>query len=130
MNRCLVEDLELLRKWIEWFRVIFVDVRSLLLSRRIFWEVQTIIRANPKLQEQPGLFNRWLAANYVVAATVGIRRQLDRDLHPRHRSVSLVRSLTEIGATLEKRPDILSRSNFVKNYRPAVVGLLRSVARP
>ena len=95
-------------------RAIRVDVRSLLLSRQIFWEIQKIVSANAKLQEQPGLFNRWLATNYVVAATVGIRRQLDRD----PRSVSIVRLLTEVEAALEERPDILSRANFAKNYRP------------
>lgn len=109
-----MEDLELLKKWIEWFRAIRADVRSLLLSRQIFWEIQRIIGANAKLQEQPPLFNRWLATNYVVAATAGIRRQLDRD----SRSVSLVRSLTDVEVTLEERPCILSRANFVKNYRP------------
>jgi len=115
VNRA-AEDLELLKKWSEWLRAIRVDVRSLLLSRQIFWEIQKIVRANAKLQEQPGLFNRWLATNYVVAATVGIRRQLDRD----PRSVSMVRLLTEVEVTLEERPDILSRANFVKNYHPAL----------
>jgi hypothetical protein len=109
-----VEDIELLKKWSEWLRAVRVDVRSLLLSRQIFWEIQRIVDANAKLQEQPGLFNRWLATNYVVAATVGIRRQRDPD----SRSVSLVRSLTEVVLTLKERPDILSRANFVKNYRP------------
>ena len=109
-----MEDLELLKKWGEWLRVIHTDVRSLLLSRQVFWEIQKIVGANAKLQEQPGLFNQWLATNYVVAATVGIRRQLDRD----SRSVSLVRLLTEVEVTIEERPNILSRANFVKNYRP------------
>jgi hypothetical protein len=103
-----------MKKWGEWLRDIHADVRSLLMSRQIFWEIQKIVDANAKLQEQPGLFNQWLATNYVVAATVGIRRQLDRD----SRSVSLVRLLTEVAVTIEERPDILSRANFVKNYRP------------
>jgi hypothetical protein len=119
-----VEDLELLKKWGEWLRAISDDVQSLLRSRQIFWEIQTIVDANAKLQRQPRLFNRWLATNYVVAATVGIRRQLDRDA----RSVSLVRLLTDLEETLksveetlkeerEERPDTLSRANFLKNYR-------------
>jgi ABC-type hemin transport system ATPase subunit len=30
----------------------------------------------------------------------------------------LVRLLTEVEVTIEERPDILSRANFAKNYRP------------
>jgi hypothetical protein len=63
-----VEDLELLKKWGEWLRAISIDVRSLLLSRQIFWGIQAIVGANAKLQEQPGLFTRWIATNCVVAA--------------------------------------------------------------
>lgn len=107
-----MKDLALQQKWSEWLVTICDDVRSLVLSRKIFWEIQRIIDANAKLQKQPRLFNRWLAINYGVFATIGIRRQLDCDC----RSVSLVRSLTELEIALHKRPDILSRANFVKTY--------------
>ena len=100
-----MEDSEL-RKWGEWLRTIHGDVRSLLLSRDIFWEVQSLIGANAWLQRQPGLFNHWLATNYAVAASLGIRRQLDRDC----RSISLVRLLTDVKQTVQARPDILSRA--------------------
>ena len=44
------KHLELLKKWIEWLRDISADVRSQLLSRHVFWEVQTIVAANGRLK--------------------------------------------------------------------------------
>jgi len=103
----------LLTKWIRQLRIITAEVRSLLLSSKIFWETQKILEANPEALCH-GLFNHWMATNYAVATAIGIRRQTDMD----RRSVSLRRFLDHIKAELASRLDLLSRKSFVANYRP------------
>ena len=54
-----------------------------------------------------------MATNYATATAIGIRRQLDPD----PRSVSLASLLSMITETICQRPKILSRAEFIKNYR-------------
>jgi hypothetical protein len=108
-----VDDLEILREWITQLGTVIGDVRSLLLSRHIFWEIQRIIEHNPKTQTD-GLFNRWMATNYSVSTAIGVRRHLDTD----GRSLSLMRLLCVIEETVLERPSVLSREGFIQNYRP------------
>jgi AbiU2 len=106
-------DSQIVHKWCTDLVVIGSDVRSLRLSSRVFWEIQRIIGANPKTQRY-GLFNHWMMTNYAVSAAIGIRRQLDPD----PRSVSLASLLSMIAETICQRPAILSRAEFIRNYRP------------
>jgi hypothetical protein len=108
-----VRDIDLLKIWAEWLGIICKEVRSLLVARELFWEIQAIIAANPKVQTH-GLFNNWMATNYAVATAVGIRRQLDTD----RRSVSFERLLREIEKMTTSGPSVLSRESFLENYRP------------
>jgi hypothetical protein len=108
-----VTDFQIIYSWCADLKTIGRDLRSLNLSRRVFWEIQGIIEANPKVQTH-GLFNRWMETNYAVAAAIGIRRQLDLD----RRSISLATLLSAINETICERPDILSRAGFIGNYRP------------
>jgi hypothetical protein len=108
-----MNDIEILKAWVTQLHTILTDVRSLLLSSFVFWDVQRVIEANPRTQTQ-GLFNRWMATNYFVATSIGIRRQLDID----DRSMSFIRLLKAIEAALHERPSVLSRAGFIENYRP------------
>ncbi len=55
------------------------QVVYLFASRTMFQRVRGVIRANPKL-ENWSLFCEWMDVNYVVSATVGVRRVLDLDV--------------------------------------------------
>jgi len=118
-----VEDRErlLLTKWISELRIIHAEVRSLLLSSKIFWEVQKILEANPEALCHR-LFNDWMATNYAVATAIGIRRQIDVD----SRSVSMKGLLLHVKAELACRSDLLSRENFIANYRPELASVADS----
>lgn len=107
------DRLKKLRRWILELRIIRDAVRSLLLGAEIFWEVQKILAANPRALSHR-LFNDWIATNHGIATAVGIRRQLDKD----SRSVSLKKLLIEIEATLHTSPELLSRANFLRHFRP------------
>jgi hypothetical protein len=103
----------LLTRWIRELRVITIEVRSLMLASKVFWEVQKILTANSAALCHR-LFNEWMATNYGNATAIGIRRQLDEDSG----SVSFKRLLLQIQAGLVCHSDMLSRENFVANYPP------------
>jgi hypothetical protein len=106
-------EFRVLTTWIRKLRIIIAEIRSLLLSSKVFWEVQKILEANPDALCHR-LFNDWMATNYGNATTMGIRRQIDLD----SRSVSVMRLLLQIRDELVHHPDILSREKFVRNYPP------------
>jgi len=81
---------------------------SLLGKRSIFWELQDIAKANPKILK-PGAFFDWMCQNYIAAITVGARRFTDQD----YRSRSLWRMLYEI---LEN-PGVINRRAHISLYR-------------
>ncbi len=76
----------------EWLRKIRADVQDLLLDSHVFWEVQEIIRANPRLSAARSYFFHWLMAAHIEATVIGIRRQVKND----RQSVSLRRFLEEL----------------------------------
>jgi excisionase family DNA binding protein len=115
------DGIQLFRKWTLLLKVICREVRSLLMSSKVFWEVQRILEDNEKALSH-GLFNNWMATNYGVSTAIGIRRQLDRDA----RSVSLKGLLSDILKGVARNPDLLSRSTFLLNYRPELRDLAQS----
>jgi len=94
-------------QWGTWVEAILADVRNVLFQRCIFWEVQKIIDANPRIQRSSAFYG-WMGSVYVSSALMGVRRQLDLD----QQSISLVRLLTEI----IRFPQVLSRDRFVALY--------------
>lgn len=98
----------LFKKWNRWLDLIYADIQGLLVNQHIFREVQTIVKANPKLQI-PSSFYEWMGVSYAASIAVGIRRQLDTD----SRSVSLARLLME----MRQRPGIITRRRFRSFYR-------------
>ncbi len=102
-GRPLADDQQF-KKWDMWLGKIHEDVENQLISRYIFWEVQSIIDANPRIQ-QPSAFYGWMGTVYAATGAAGVRRQLDLD----KQSISLIRLLEEI----INRPGVLSRKRFV-----------------
>ena len=97
------EKSQKLEKWLRWMETIHNEILALVEDANIFWEVQDIIRENPRIQK-PNVFYSYLARTYLSHALAGLRRQteLQKD------SISLVRLLAEIA----KNPEELSRSYF------------------
>ena len=78
-------------------------ITGLLQDTNMFWEVQDIIRANPRIQK-PSAFNRYLARTYLSHALAGLRRQIK----PHKDSISFIRLLEDIA----DNPEQLSRSFY------------------
>ena len=69
----------------------------------MFWEVQDIIRENPRIQK-PSAFYSYLGRTYLSHALAGLRRQIK----PRKDSISFIGLLDEIA----KNPEELSRNYY------------------
>ena len=97
------EKSQKLEKWLKWMETIHDEILALVRDTSIFWEVQDIIRENPRIQK-PSAFYSYLARTYLSHALAGLRRQteLQKD------SISFVRLLGEIA----ENPEELSRSYF------------------
>lgn len=101
------EKSQKLEKWLRWMETIHNEILALVQDANMFWEVQDIIRGNPRIQK-PNAFYSYLARTYLSHALIGLRRQtkLQED------SISFVRLLDEIA----KNPEELSRSYFNSHY--------------
>jgi len=97
------EKSQKLEKWLRWMETIHNDIQALVEDANMFWEVQDIIRENPRIQK-PNAFYSYLARTYFSHAAAGIRRQteLQKD------SISFLRLLDEIA----KNPEELSSDYF------------------
>ena len=89
-----------------------MEIRSLSVNRNIFWEVQNVIKNNPKIQK-PSSFYEFLGSTYVISALMGVRRQIKINKD----SISFAKLLKEIFDT----PEILSRDRFVALYKGSAV---------
>ena len=83
--------------------IIEKEIYGLVVDANMFWEVQDIIRENPRIQK-PSAFYRYLGRTYLSHALAGLRRQIK----PQKDSISLVGLLEEIA----KNPEELSRSYY------------------
>jgi len=99
-------------KWNKWIDIIRSEITDLSINRNIFWEVQDIIKNNPKIQK-PSSFYEFLVHIYVASALMGIRRQVKID----ENSISFARLQKEICHT----PEILSRKRFFNLYKGSSV---------
>ena len=92
-----------LKKWLTWMKAIEKEVYGLVVDAHMFWEVQDIIRANPRIQK-PSAFYRYLGRTYLSHALAGLRRQIK----PQKDSISFVGLLGDI----LKNPEALSRDYY------------------
>jgi hypothetical protein len=90
-----------------WMDILDNQVRSLRTNQHIFWEVQKIIRGNPRI-DKPNDFYGWMAEMYAAAMSVAIRKLADNDA----RTISFRRLLEEIKAN----PSVISRTRFKKLF--------------
>ena len=75
----------------EWLTFLENQVMSLRTNQHIFWEVQGIIRNNPKI-DKPNDFYGWMAEMYAAAMSVAVRKMTDKD----RRAKSFRRFLEEL----------------------------------
>lgn len=97
-----------LEKWLRWFDTIQSDIQQLLIHRDIFWEVQKIVRSNPKIQK-PTSFYHYLGQTYIAYIAIGIRRQVK--IHKD--SISFAGLLSEMIET----PSAVSRAYYKSLYQ-------------
>lgn len=92
-----------LKKWLTWMQAIHDEIQGLVVDANFFWEVQDIIRANPRIQK-PSAFYRYLGRTYLSHALAGLRRQIK----PQKDSISFVGLLDDI----TQNPEDLSRDYY------------------
>jgi hypothetical protein len=68
---------QIVEKWQRWIKIIYGEIQDLLINRYIFWEVQKIIKSNPKIQIGSAFYD-WMGIIYPTAMSMGVRRQKDR----------------------------------------------------
>jgi hypothetical protein len=90
-------------KWQKWIEVIFKDVQTALVYQKVFWEVQDIIKENPKIQK-PSTFYQFLGSGFATLGAVAVRRQIKTQKD----SISLALLLKEIASD----PQVLSRERY------------------
>jgi hypothetical protein len=101
-----------LAKWLRWLKVIYDELGELVLYKQVFWDVQAVIKDNPRIHK-PSIFYTFLGQTYTTHTIAGIRRQVKCGTQ----SISFARLLTDIAAS----PRILSRKYFVGLYEGSVV---------
>ena len=92
-----------LKKWRTWMKAIEKEIYGLVVDTNMFWEVQDIIRENPRIQK-PSAFYHYLGRTYLSHALSGLRRQIK----PHKDSISFVGLLEDVA----KNPTELSRSYY------------------
>ena len=96
-------------KWEKWLGTIYKDFAEVFFNRHIFWEVQAIIRSNPKIENyKPNWFNVFLGQAYFDYAASAIRRQI------KHQKDSF--SLRGLLEDILRTPSVLSREQFVERF--------------
>lgn len=98
-------DEQLLEKLKEWIERIRGEVIKLFILNHIFWEIQGIIRDNPKLEERKNYFYEWMRDAFVYSMAMFVRRQVD----VRRDSLSFLKLLRE----LCRHPTLINRENFL-----------------
>ena len=101
-------------KWYRWLDTIKHEVQTVTLSRHMYREVVSILRANPTLP--PSAFWEFLEIWHSQSAVMGIRRQLKNDQD----SVSWIRLLTDIS----NNAHVLTRQWFCSLYEGSTVAHL------
>jgi hypothetical protein len=103
-----MKDAERLARTRRWFDVIEGELQRLLIDNHVFWEIQEVVRRNPRFEGIPGLVTQWMASCFIQAAVSGVRRQvkLDKD------SISLRRLLVE----LQTYPQLVTREMYLEYF--------------
>ena len=98
-----VEPSPQLKEWLTWLETIHDEIQGLVVDANMFWEVQDIIRSNPRIQK-PSAFYRYLGRTYLSHTLAGLRRQIK----PQKDSISFVGLLHDVA----KNPEELSRDYY------------------
>ena len=108
----MIPEVKLYKKWKKHLKIVHNEISSLKVDHHIFWQVQKIIRANPKIQKESHFYG-WMGSVFARDMLIRIRRQSDL----RTDDISLARLLFEIA----ERPNVLSWEKFERLYRGSAV---------
>ncbi len=108
----MIPEVKLYKKWKKYLKIIHNEISFLKVDHHIFWQVQEIIKANPKIQKE-SYFYGWMGRLFARDMLIRIRRQIDL----RTNDISLARLLFEIA----ERPDVLNWKKFESLYRGSTV---------
>lgn len=103
------EELEV--RWDVWIRRIYGETIGLHWNRRMFRMMREIAKDNHRLQMTGSYALDWMFENYVVAAAMTFRRELDKQAG--------TENLRNLLFEIVKRPDVLSRARHRKLWGPA-----------
>jgi hypothetical protein len=101
-------------EWREWLKVINREIVVLHLNRRFFREIMQMIRGNRTLPKNSVVYD-WIIRQYIVSATMGVRRQVDTS----RKVVSMARLLEQIAR---------HATSITRNWYKAQYGELKAFA--
>jgi hypothetical protein len=97
----------LLKQWDRWLDLIYEDFRGLVIRRRVYEEVRTIIQSNPRINK-PSSFYDFMGATFAAFAAIAVRRLRDA-------------SMKRLISSIEKNAQLLSRERFVEVYATKIL---------
>ncbi|MCL6473467.1 MAG: hypothetical protein K6U75_00240 [Firmicutes bacterium] len=101
-----MDELSKRRKWRRWLSIIEAENQRLQEDHRLYTELREHLREKPE-------WISWIDTLYLVGVSLALRRLVDAN--PRHRTVSLVKLLTE----METHVECLSRRRVLLQAKPA-----------
>jgi hypothetical protein len=103
-----LSDDELHADWVRWIERIYFEAIAQGWRHKMFRLLRCISDQNPRLLETGGFFLNWAAENYVAAAAMAFRRELDTQ--------GGTENLFHLLKELEKRPQALTRARFKSTW--------------
>jgi len=99
-----VSDDELFKIWSDWVEKIHHETVSLAHNRQMFRRIAEMFNENKRLRKVGGGIWDWLSRNYVAAAAMSLRRELDKRAG--------AKNLRHLLHDIEGRPTVLSRERY------------------
>jgi hypothetical protein len=106
-----LSDDELYADWVRWIKRAHDESVMQAWRHRNFRLMRGIAEQNTRLRETGGFFLQWAAQNYLAAAAIAFRRELDTQ----RGTENLFHVLTE----MHQRPRVVSRERFVATWGPS-----------
>ena len=100
----MTTETKLMGEYHSWIEKVRGEIIRLFFMNHIFWEIQDIIRNNPKLEKQKNYFYEWAGDAFVYSSAMFVRRQVDKTKG----TISFYKFLEKIA----KNPTILNRKDF------------------
>jgi hypothetical protein len=106
-----LSDDRLFADWVRWIERVYDETVRQGWRHRMFRLMRGIYEQNPELQDTGGFFITWAADNYVAAAAMALRRELD--------SQPGTENLLHLLEEMRDRPTVISRSRYRASWGDA-----------